>query len=89
MQAVKQAVKIETTQQRPAGARMALLILLSFIKIGAFTFGSGWSFLFRDSRGEELRWEIPGEGTQTNKQTKKLTIFGDLSETTLIRIQIR
>lgn len=49
------------------------------------TFGSGWSFLFRDNQGEELRWEIPGEGTQM----KNLTISGDLSETTLIRIQIR
>lgn len=49
------------------------------------TFGSGWSFLFRDSRGEELRWEISGKGMQT----KKLTISGDLLETTLIRIQIR
>ena len=43
MQAVKQAVKTETAQQRPAGAQMALRILLSFIKIGAFTFGSGWN----------------------------------------------
>lgn len=49
------------------------------------TFGSGWSFLFQDSQGEELRWEILGK----EKKTKKLTIFGDLSETTLIRIQIR
>ena len=57
MQAVKQAVKTETAQQRPAGARMALLILFSFIKIGAFTFGSGWSIVaqmeqeFVDNRG--------------------------------------
>ena len=49
------------------------------------TFGSGWSFLFRDGRGEELRWEILGK----EKKTIKLTISGDLSETTLIRIQIR
>ena len=49
------------------------------------TFGSGWSFLFQDSQGEELRWEISGKGMQT----KKLTISGDLLETTLIRIQIR
>ena len=57
MQAVKQAVKTETAQQRPAGAQMALRILLSFIKIGAFTFGSGWSIVaqmeqeFVDKRG--------------------------------------
>ena len=57
MQAVKQAVKTETAQQRPAGAQMALRILLSFIKIGAFTFGSGWSIAaqmeqeFVDKRG--------------------------------------
>ena len=57
MQAVKQAVETGTTQQRPAGAQMALLILLSFIKIGAFTFGSGWSIVaqmeqeFVDKRG--------------------------------------
>lgn len=49
------------------------------------TFGSGWSFLFQDSQGEELRWEILGKETKT----RKLTISGDLSETTLIRIQIR
>ena len=57
MQAVKQAVKTETAQQRPAGAQMALRILLSFVKIGAFTFGSGWSIVaqmeqeFVDKRG--------------------------------------
>ena len=57
MQAVKQAVKTETAQQRPTGARMALLMLLYFIKIGAFTFGSGWSIIaqmereFVDERG--------------------------------------
>ena len=50
MQAVKQAVKTETAQQRPAGAQMAL-------RIGAFTFGSGWSIVaqmeqeFVDKRG--------------------------------------
>lgn len=49
------------------------------------TFGSGWSFLFQDSQGEELRWEILGKETET----RKLTISGDLSETTLLRIQIR
>lgn len=49
------------------------------------TFGSGWSFLFWNTQGEELRWDIPGKKTQT----KKLTISGELSETTLIRIQIR
>ena len=35
-----QTTKPETAQQRPTGARMALLMLLYFIKIGAFTFGS-------------------------------------------------
>ena len=40
-----QTTKPETAQQRPTGARMALLMLLYFIKIGAFTFGSGWSIL--------------------------------------------
>ena len=49
------------------------------------TFGSGWSFLFQDSQGEELRWEILGKEIKT----RKLTISGDLSETTLLRIQIR
>lgn len=49
------------------------------------TFGSGWSFLFQDSQGEELRWEILGKEIKTTK----LTISGDLSETTLLRIQIR
>ena len=34
-----QTTKPETAQQRPTGARMALLMLLYFIKIGAFTFG--------------------------------------------------
>lgn len=49
------------------------------------TFGSGWSFLFQDSQGEERRWEILGKEIKT----RKLTISGDLSETTLLRIQIR
>ena len=40
-----QTTKPETAQQRPTGARMALLMLLYFIKIGAFTFGSGWSII--------------------------------------------
>ena len=52
-----QTTKPETAQQRPTGARMALLMLLYFIKIGAFTFGSGWSIIaqmereFEDERG--------------------------------------
>ena len=52
-----QTTKPETAQQRPTGARMALLMLLYFIKIGAFTFGSGWSIIaqmereFVDERG--------------------------------------
>ena len=52
-----QTTKPETAQQRPTGARMALLMLLYFIKIGAFTFGSGWSIVaqmeqeFVDKRG--------------------------------------
>ena len=39
------AEKTENAQQRPTGPRMALLLLLYFIKIGAFTFGSGWSII--------------------------------------------
>ena len=52
-----QTTKPETAQQRPTGTRMALLMLLYFIKIGAFTFGSGWSIIaqmereFVDERG--------------------------------------
>ena len=42
-----QTTKPETAQQRPTGTRMALLMLLYFIKIGAFTFGSGWSIIAR------------------------------------------
>ena len=51
-----QTTKPETAQQRPTGTRMALM-LLYFIKIGAFTFGSGWSIIaqmereFVDERG--------------------------------------
>lgn len=52
-----QTVTNEKSQQRPAGVRMALLLFVSFIKIGAFTFGSGWSIIaqmeqeFVDKRG--------------------------------------
>ena len=48
---------MEKTTARPQGARMALLLLGYFIKIGAFTFGSGWSIVaqmeqeFVDRRG--------------------------------------
>ena len=42
-----QTTKPETAQQRPTGARMALLMLLYFIKIGAFTFGSDGASLPR------------------------------------------
>ena len=45
-----QTTKPETAQQRPTGARMALLMLLYFIKIGAFTFGSGWSIIAQMER---------------------------------------
>ena len=37
--------KTEIAEQRPTGFRMALLMLFYFIKIGAFTFGSGWSII--------------------------------------------
>ena len=40
-----QTTKPETAQQRPTGARMALLMLLYFIKIGAFTFGGGYAMI--------------------------------------------
>lgn len=33
------------TTPRPTGASMALALLWDFIKIGAFTFGSGWSII--------------------------------------------
>ena len=36
---------MEKTTARPQGVRMALLLLGYFIKIGAFTFGSGWSIV--------------------------------------------
>ena len=36
---------MEKTIARPQGVRMALLLLGYFIKIGTFTFGSGWSIL--------------------------------------------
>ena len=48
---------MEKTTERPQGVRMALLLLGYFIKIGAFTFGSGWSIVaqmeqeFVDRRG--------------------------------------
>ena len=47
----------KSAEQRPAGPRMALHLLLCFIRIGAFTFGSGWSIVaqmeqeFVDKRG--------------------------------------
>lgn len=37
--------KTEIAEQRPTGFRMVLLMLFYFIKIGAFTFGSGWSII--------------------------------------------
>lgn len=36
---------MEETAKRPQGVKMALLLLGYFIKIGAFTFGSGWSII--------------------------------------------
>lgn len=36
---------MEETTTRPKGVRMALLLLGYFIKIGTFTFGSGWSIV--------------------------------------------
>ena len=38
-------VKNKTEQSRPEGIRLAAFLFLHFIKIGAFTFGSGWSIL--------------------------------------------
>ena len=61
-----QTTKPETAQQRPTGARMALLMLLYFIKIGAFTFGSGWSIIaqlereFVDERGYQMAGVLGG-----------------------------
>lgn len=33
------------TVSRPTGIKMALLLFWEFIKLGAFTFGSGWSII--------------------------------------------
>lgn len=52
-----ETITTETASSRPTGVRMALMMLTSFIKIGAFTFGSGWSIIaqmeqeFVDKRG--------------------------------------
>ena len=53
-----QTTKPETAQQRPTGARMALLMLLYFIKIGAFTFGGGYAMvaLLEHEFVEQKQW---------------------------------
>ena len=58
-----QTTKPETAQQRPTGARMALLMLLYFIKIGAFTFGGGYAMLPALQREvvEKRRWATEEE----------------------------
>lgn len=43
MEEVKKSTEQETA--RPSGLRMVWFLFLHFIKIGAFTFGSGWSIL--------------------------------------------
>ncbi len=37
--------KVMEPTERPSGIRLVAFLLLHFIKIGAFTFGSGWSIL--------------------------------------------
>jgi len=36
---------MKETTSRPTGVKMALVLLWEFIKMGAFTFGSGWSII--------------------------------------------
>ena len=49
--------QLTETVSRPTGIKMALLLFWEFIKLGAFTFGSGWSIIaqmeqeFVDKRG--------------------------------------
>ena len=49
--------QLTETVSRPTGIKMALLLFWEFIKLGAFTFGSGWSIIaqmereFVDERG--------------------------------------
>ena len=35
--------QLTETVSRPTGIKMALLLFWEFIKLGAFTFGSGWA----------------------------------------------
>lgn len=44
---MEKEIKIEQAEPaaRPSGLRMAAFLFLHFIKIGAFTFGSGWSII--------------------------------------------
>ena len=37
--------QLTETVSRPTGIKMALLLFWEFIKLGAFTFGSGWSII--------------------------------------------
>ena len=66
-----QTTKPETAQQRPTGARMALLMLLYFIKIGAFTFGSGWSII-----AQMQKLYVEQEHTITSEELLDLTSVG-------------
>ena len=73
-----QTTKPETAQQRPTGARMALLMLLYFIKIGAFTFGSGWSILAQMEQEfvDKRRWLTKQELLELEEMGTAAAILG-------------
>ena len=56
--------QLTETVSRPTGIKMALFLFWEFIKLGAFTFGSGWSIIaqmereFVDERGWMTRSDL-------------------------------
>lgn len=50
------------------------------------SFGEGWILQFLDAQGNELSWPLSGEGWSTIPM--KLTLSVDLSNTSLLRLQV-
>lgn len=50
------------------------------------SFGEGWVLQFLDEQGNELSWPLSGEGWSTISM--KLTLSANLSDTSLLRLQV-
>ena len=64
------------TVSRPTGIKMALLLFWEFIKLGAFTFGSGWSIIAQVEQSDLLELIAVGKSLPGIMVANIVLLFG-------------